>query len=307
MRSRRGAGESGRRAPGPLLLLGGAAIALAFVVDHPLILAALAVGGLLLGRAAPRPPGRLYVIGGLVSGLGLALINPLVVSDGNTIIFSGPESSVLDLEVTAEEIAAGLSAGLRVFAVALLLGAVLAHVDPDRLLARAARLTPRSAMTLALAARLLPALERDARAIGETARLRGLDLSEGSRLGRARRAAPLMLPLLGSGLERGLDIAEAMAARGYGSGRRTHLAERRLDAAERTTLALAAGLAALALAAALLGLGGYRFYPTLGPIAEPADIAVALAVLGILGGAALALRRGRRDTADRDPPDGGCP
>jgi energy-coupling factor transport system permease protein len=281
----------GRRAPGPLALLGLAAIVIAFADDHPLVLAAAAAGALALLAAAPGRPGRLFVIGGLISGLSLALLNPFVAAEGDRILWRGPEVPVIDLEVTVEEIAAGLAVGLRLLAVAVLVGALLAHIDADRLQAQVARVAPRSALTCALAARLMPTLERDARAIAEAARLRGVDLASGSWGGRARRGAPLALPLLGSSLERGLDVAEAMAARGYGSGPRTRLPERAYGRAERIVLALGAALAAVAAVALAAGAAPYAYYPTLDPPLSPGAVALAGAVAGALGGAALALRR----------------
>ncbi|HEX2504098.1 MAG TPA: energy-coupling factor transporter transmembrane component T [Miltoncostaeaceae bacterium] len=281
----------GRRAPGPVLLLGLAAIVVAFADDHPLVLTAAAAGALALLAAAPGRPGRWFVIGGLVSGLSLALLNPFVAAEGDLILWQGPEVAVIDLEVTAEEIAAGLAIGLRLFAVAVLVGAVLAQIDADRLQAQVARVAPRSALTCALAARLMPTLERDARAIAETARLRGVDLATGGWSGRARRAAPLALPLLASSLERGLDIAEAMAARGYGAGPRTRLPERPYDRAEWGVLALGGALAVAAIAALVLGLAPYSYYPTLDPVLAPGAVALAAVVAGALGGAALVLRR----------------
>src|SRR5262249_46369918 len=143
----------------------------------------------------------------------------------NLIIWQGPNLTLIDTEITVEEVLAGLAAGVRLFAVAALVGALLAHMDADRLQAQVARVAPRSALTCALAARLLPTLERDARAISEAARLRGVSLTDGRWSARARAAAPLALPLLGSSLERGLDVAEAMTARGYGAGPRTRIAE----------------------------------------------------------------------------------
>ena len=82
------------------------------------------------------------MIGGLISGLTLALLNPFVAAEGDLILWQGPEVAVIDLEVTAEEIAAGLAIGLRLFAVAVLVGAVLAHIDADRLQAQVARIAP---------------------------------------------------------------------------------------------------------------------------------------------------------------------
>ncbi len=226
-----------------------------------------------------------------MSGLSLALLNPFVAAEGDLILWRGPEVPIIDLEVTVEEIAAGLAIGLRLFAVAVLVGAVLAHIDADRLQAQVARVAPRSALTCALAARLIPTLQRDAQAIAETARLRGVDLSGGGWGGRARRAAPLALPLLGSSLERGLDVAEAMAARGYGSGPRTRVPERPYGRAEHAVLALGVALGGTAAAALLLGAAPYSYYPSLASPVAPGALALAAALGGTLGGAALVLRR----------------
>lgn len=278
------------RAPGALAPLGIGAIVIAFSTDHPLVLGAVLAGALALYAAAPSRPSRLFLFGGIASGAGLALLNPFVSAEGDLILWQGPEVSLIDLEVTLEEVALGVAIGVRLAAVAILVGALLAHVDPDRLQAQVARVAPRSALTCALAARLVPTLQRDARAISEAARLRGLALTEGRWLGRARRAAPLTLPLLGSSLERGLDVAEAMTARGYGSGARTRVAEAAYGAGERVALAIGAALVGLAAAALALGMGRYDFYPTMDPVLSADGLTLAAGVLAALAGAALALR-----------------
>ena len=280
-----------RRAPGPLAVLGIAAVVVAFSTDHPLVLGAVAAGALALFRAAPGRPSRWFLLGGAISGLSLALLNPFVSAEGDLILWRGPEVALIDLEITLEEVLAGIATGVRLFAVAVMVGAVLAHMDADRLQAQVARVAPRSALTCALAARLMPTLERDARAIVETARLRGVALAEGRWPGRLRRAAPLALPLLGSSLERGLDVAEAMTARGYGSGPRSRIAESPHTAPERLTLAIGLALCAVAAATIALGLAAYSYYPTLDPVTGGGAVAVAAATLACLGGAAWVLRR----------------
>ncbi len=280
-----------RRAPGPLCLLGLAAIVIAFSTDHPLVLGAVALGAVALFLAAPGRPSRLFLVGGAISGLTLALLNPFVSAEGNLIIWRGPELAVIDLEITLEEVVMGIAIGVRLFAVAVVVGALLAHMDADRLQAQVARVAPRSALTCALAARLIPTLQRDARAISETARLRGVALADGRWTQRARHAAPLALPLLGSSLARGLDVAEAMTARGYGAGPRTRVPEPGYGAVERAVMGIAIALCAVAAAAIALGAAGYSYYPRLeGPLAA-GPVAVAAATLALLGGAALVLRR----------------
>ena len=280
-----------RRAPGPLCLLGLAAIVIAFSTDHPLVLGAVAIGAVVLFMAAPGRPSRLFLLGGAISGITLAILNPFVSAEGDLILWRGPEIPIIDLEITLEEVVAGIAIGVRLFAVAVIIGALLAHMDADRLQAQVARVAPRSALTCALAARLMPTLQRDARAIAETARLRGVALADGSWTRRARLSAPLALPLLGSSLARGLDVAEAMTARGYGAGARTRIPESGYTRVERTVLVIAIALCALAVAAIGLGAVGYSYYPTLASPLASGPAAVAAATLVALVGAAAVLRR----------------
>src|SRR5438132_1584777 len=80
---------------------------------------------------------------------------------------------------------------------------------------RHGRASRRSALAVVLATRLVPTLERDARGLVEALRGRGIEVT-GLR-GRAR----LVSPLLAGSLERGLNVAEAMEARGFGRGGHT--------------------------------------------------------------------------------------
>ena len=278
------------RAPIPLLIFGGAACTLAFATDQPLILAAVAAGAVALHFAAQRRR-RMYLVAGLIVGLGVMLLNPLVQANGDLILFELPDIPIIDLQVTLEEVVAGVALGLRAFAVTVLIGALLAHIDPDRLLAAASRLMPHSALAASIAARMLPTLERDAVALSETARLRGVSLGAGRWSTRARNAGALATPLVGSALERSLDVAEAMAVRGYGAGPRTRMAEPPMSGAEWTVLALAVPLGVLSALVIAGTVGAFAFYPTLDPIVTWQAAAAAGVALVAMGGAALRLAR----------------
>jgi energy-coupling factor transport system permease protein len=234
-----------RRAPLPVIALGVGAIGVLFASDDPWLVGAAALGALGIFFGAARRAPTVYVWAGGISGLGLVLLTPLVRSDGGYTLVRGPEIAAVDTEITAPEVLAGAVAGARVFAVAVLVGALLAQIDTDRLHELVGRLAPRSAMVVALGVRLLPTLERDGAAIAETARARGLALSRGGWLARGSRGASLVTPLVGSALERSLDIAEAMAARGYGGGRLSPMPEPELGRREWATGALGALLIVL--------------------------------------------------------------
>lgn len=277
-------------APGPLLLLGTAICGLAFATDHPVILTALAVGVGVLHAAAPGSR-RMYVIVGATIALGVTLLNPFVQANGDLILLAFPDIPIFDLQVTLEEVVAGLALGLRAFTVTVAIGVVLALADPDRLLVLVSRLLPRSALTASIAARMLPTLERDANALSETTRLRGMSVRSGRWRVRARTAGTLAIPLVGSALERSLDVAEAMAARGYGAGPRTRMREASPTALDRRVLLLSLPLLALAGGAILGRVGGFAFYPTLDPLlTRPAVVAAAI-VLAATGAVAVGVRR----------------
>lgn len=268
---------TGARPPAAVLPPVAALVALAFLGDHPLVLGALLLVALAALRAAAGS--RLALAAGAASGLGLALIGPFAGPNGNLILLDGPSYPVIDLQVTVEEVGYGLAAGARLCAVIWLAAAALAAVDPDRLHARATRLAPHSALLVALGARLLPLLRRDARAVGEAARLRGIAPAGGRGPAQVRRAARLYLPLLATSLERGLDQGEALAARGFGHGRIVALPERPLTALERGLALGGAAALAAAVAARAGGLLDFTWYPRAGDPWSAGAIAAALVAL----------------------------
>ena len=111
-------------------------------------------------------------------------------------------------------------------------------LDHDRLIAGSG-FARRSVLAVALATRLVPTLERDAQGLVDSLRGRGVQV-EG-----LRRRATLVSPLLSGSLERGLNLAEAMEARGYGRRERTHVPAPRWTAVDCTAVAGALLLVAI--------------------------------------------------------------
>jgi energy-coupling factor transporter transmembrane protein EcfT len=282
------------RAPLATLPVVVALSAVAMTSDHPLVIAACLLGGLLLLSVAPDRPTGLLVVGAL-SGLGLALLNPFVGANGDLILVNGPHFSVLDLQVTLEELGYGLAAGARLTAVTWLVAAGLAIVDADRLHAAVARIAPSSALTVALASRIVPVLRRDGRAIAEAARLRGISLTAPPRRAIVRRLGWLLLPLVTTSLERGVDQAQAMTVRGYGTARFTHLHEERLTTRERRAAGVGVGLCLAGAVAVRAGTAPYAWYPHMDRVGSPGAVVTAGIFLVGAGVCALALR------ADRQP------
>jgi energy-coupling factor transport system permease protein len=206
--------------PLPSLALLSACVVTALVASHPLSLATLAAALLVLVLRASWRRARLYLLGIVVSSLSLFLIWPLTAHVGSHPLWNGPIVPVIgSIDVTYEELSAGAMQALRLAIVALAFAVWALRLDHDRLV-REVRLARRSVLTVALATRLIPTLERDA--VGFIEALRGRGVPVRGLRGRAR----LLAPLVASSLERGLTLAESREARGYGRrGRppRSHL------------------------------------------------------------------------------------
>jgi energy-coupling factor transport system permease protein len=191
-------------------LLAALAVA-AFLVDRLAVLALLTLVLLAVCLRAPRGRRRMYLLGTLISAGGVFVLTPFFETLGSHPLWTGPVVPVLgQLDVTREELLSATENALRLACVGLAFAAYALLLDHDRLLSAA-----RFARPAALATRLLPTLERDASGFVEALRGRGVEVA-----GLRGRAA-LLSPLLASSLERGLNLAEAMEARGYGRPGRT--------------------------------------------------------------------------------------
>jgi energy-coupling factor transport system permease protein len=195
-------------------LLAGLAVA-ALLADRTASVAVIAAVLLAVCLRAPRRRRWPYLVGTLASGLVLFLFSPLVAAYGGVVYWEGPTVPVIGtLDVTSEELAEALFQGLRLTAVGLAFAAYALLLDQDRLLLAGGRLR-RSVLAVALATRLVPTLERDA--AGYVEALRGRGVAVAGLRGRAR----LLSPLVAGSLERSLNLAESMEARGFGKAGRT--------------------------------------------------------------------------------------
>jgi energy-coupling factor transport system permease protein len=225
--------------PAPAAALLAALAAAALLADRVASVAVIAAVLFVVCLFGPRGRRKLYLAGALLSGLAVLVVTPFVATVGWHVIWSGPTVPVLgQLDVTREELHNGLFQGLRLTAVALAFAAYALLLDHDRLV-QSARFARRSVLAVALATRLVPTLERDAAGLVEALRGRGVEVT-GVR-GRGR----MLVPLLAGSLERSLNLAEAMEARGYGRAGATRALQAPWGVAEWAALAGAALIVAI--------------------------------------------------------------
>jgi energy-coupling factor transport system permease protein len=225
--------------PAAALSLLAAAVGTAFLARHTLSVAGLAALLLIVVLRAPAQRRRAYVLGTALSAFALFLVTPFVETLGSHPVWTGPIVPVIgQLDVTREELASASFNACRLAAVGFAFAAYALLLDHDRLVA-AAGVARRSVLAVALATRLVPTLERDAAGLVESLRGRGVAVDT------MRARAQLVSPLLAGSLERGVNLAEAMEARGYGRAARTRIPPPPWRTRDRLAVAAACAFVAL--------------------------------------------------------------
>ena len=189
----------------------------AFVLRNPLYLA-LILGAAWIVYAAL---GRTSAVGsswGSFVRVGLFLFvlaipfNALSIHVGQIVLFRLPESwPVVGGAITLETIIAGAVSGLALFTILVVFAAFNAVVDHYQLLRSTPAFLFQAGVVISIAITFVPQMVLSAKEIRQAQRIRG------HRFRGLRDLLPLVIPLLANGLERAIQLAETMEARGFGS------------------------------------------------------------------------------------------
>jgi len=223
--------------------------------------------------AASAGPQRQRGTGGSAGSFKVFVLFGLVALVTRTVlVFFGP--------VTPGSVVAAALEGLRLAAMLAVFGTFNSVADPFRLLKLSPRRFHEPALAAALALSIAPRTIVAAGRVREAQRLRGIDIS-------GWRALPaLAVPVLATGMEEAVTLAESMDSRGHGRGRRSRYRPERWGAAAWATAAIGVA-AAFAFVGADGALGGgleVSTYPLVWPAASPwlVGAALSLAVPGLL-------------------------
>ncbi len=198
--------------------------------------------------------GRAWMVGLLA--VAIAAFNVLFAAEqlGPASIAIGP------VRIGAETLANGAGLGLRLLAIALagiLATATSDPTDTADALIQQAHVSPRFAIGVLAALRLLPTLARDGQVIGMARRARGVDAGR-SPIAAVRLIGSRLMGLLVGAIRRGSRMALAMEARGFGAmPGRTVARPQRMRLTDWCWIAAAVALAAAAVTLSLL-VGSWR-------------------------------------------------
>lgn len=259
-----------------------------FLTSNPFYLATACLVALIVYEATPG--GRRRSAYGWIVKIGLffALLsipfNVLTGSSGSTVVVELPRLSfpgwlggvTLGGDVTAEALLFAGGKALRLVALLLFAAAFNVGVNHYRLLRMAPAALRQLGVVLTVAVLLLPQAFAQGRAVAEAQRLRG------RRLRSIRNAGAFVVPMLAGALERSIQRAESLDARGFGS---------QPSAASTSAWRNLPVLLAVALAAA--GIYAYLRYPGR-PLLALSTIAAAVVVALLV-----TRQRGRRLSTTR--------
>jgi energy-coupling factor transport system permease protein len=254
-----------------------AALTVAVILEsNPLVLGVLTLVILSAGPLAGVGPQLVRVLlWAIPLALTICVINALVTRNGFTVIWRLGDLPILgQTNITLEATAYGGVLGLRAVALMLLGGLYSLAVDPDDVLRLFRRVSFSSALSAAVATRMIPVLLRDSHRLADAQRCRPGDPPGRVQLLRATTSGVL---------DRAIDVAAALEVRGYGAVRQ-RARGRHHRPWSRHDLGFAASAAAVLVLAVLsraLGWSSLDAYPVLRAPVGTATVAVSIALAAV--------------------------
>ncbi|MDF2961044.1 MAG: hypothetical protein K0S39_2779 [Paenibacillus sp.] len=230
---------------------------------HPVFLAA-AVVLLFIINLAYEESGKMLrtLVVFLLAGLIIFILNPLFSHRGAHILFY-----IWDQPVTLEALLHGLTAALSPIAIIFTFLSYNRVVTSDKFLYLFGSLWPKGSLIVVMAMRFVPLLTRRLKQIALVQRTKGISLTQGPLKQRCQNGMKLLQILLTWSLEEGLQTADSMKARGYGTGPRSAYSPFRMQSKDRLTLVYLAVIGAYCLWERFTaGYGVLMIYPRLEPV-----------------------------------------
>lgn len=253
-----------------------ALLACALSTENPLVLATLAAAIVLAGLAAEVGGALRRVLRpALVMGVPIVLVNLIVARQGLTVFARlGDLGPFGQGDLTIEALAYGAVIALKVALLAPIAVLAALTVDPDELLRVVRRLSFRSALTASLAIRMMGVLGADAVRLADAQRTRPPGAPRG-----ARARMQLLSAVVGSSLDRAMDVAATLELRGFAHARRPAVRRVGWSRHDLAFTASAAGLVALTVTGRLGGAASFTAYPLLHCTAGAATFALCAGLL----------------------------
>ena len=250
-----------------------------------LLIILLAVGVIIASRkgAAPAGPWKAFVSIGLTFVFISAIYNILISHYGETIFVTLPARiPIIGGPLTFEAAVFGVTFGLTFLAGLLAFAALNMSVGTGELLRILPKRMRGASTVISISLNFIPATVSAAIEISQAQTIRRLDYGTGL-TGKIRKAGAAFVPLVITGLEKAVVMAESMESRAYGGGDTTKLKRPRRQWAVADYLVTAVSIAAAAvmLYCFVSGTGSLIFspYPKISAPGFNVVVGLALAML----------------------------
>lgn len=249
---------------------------IAMFCNYPLLIAMTFIGGVLYyivrnGRSHSRS--HLYFFMLFVV---LALVNPLISHNGVTVLFV-----MNDNPVTLEALLYGINSAAMIVGVLYWFRNFTQIMTSEKLLYVTGALSPKLSLVLSMALRFVPMFRRQSDKVSDAQKAMGL-FKEDNIIDDIRGNMRIFSIIITWALENGIITADSMAARGFGTGRRTHFTNFRFRRGDM--IFLLTDIILLAICAAAIA--GHKleinFYPKLRSSTLGAGALTGAAAYGIL-------------------------
>lgn len=257
----------------------GAALAIAVSSTNPVYRGVVALCALNVILARGRRDARLRPLLFTVAvAAGIATVVTLLLSHtgAHALLRLPPGVPAVGGAITVEALVYGLVAGLGIATAVFAVAPLTLVIEPSELVDALPGALARTGAALGTALNLIPATARSATEIRDAQRMRGW------RPGRVREWPDVAVPVVLTAVENSIALAEAMEARGWGTGPRTHFAVH-----ARSWVDVAVAVAALGAAAGFITLrvsgavADWYPFPTIPPlVVNPAALFCCL-LLGV--------------------------
>ena len=218
------------------------AICFCAVVRHPMYLAAGFLAGLFYYRLLHGTEGMKKLPGMVPFLLVVAALNPVLNPRGETLLFT-----LFGRPYTLEALVYGVVLAGMLGTMLVWFGCFSTVLTGEKIVYLFAPIAPALSLVLVMTMRLIPSFQRQLARLAGARQCIGFGLAEPTRWqGKLRCGAALLASLTDWALEGSIITADAMRARGYGTGKRTHYRAYRLSVRDGMLLGLTLGLSTAA-------------------------------------------------------------
>ena len=262
-------------------------IVLSLIFDHPLYILTLLFSLVLVMKSAGiwrewTSALKLFIW----LGVSIIVVNALISYQGNHVLAAAP--LILPVigrpMITMEAIAFGGVMAMKLMGIISAFIFINLTVHPDDIMSVLLKLRfpYKSVLVTSMSTRFIPCLVEDVQRITDAYRTRGVLMDTGNWMRRLKRRTVIIVPLLTNSLDRAVQVAEAMEARAFGTGKkRTFFRDIKMSRIDLVTLIAAVFPLAAAIVLRIMEYSSYQFYPTLEKIA-PHSFEWAILVILIL-------------------------